>query len=279
MKIIDCDVHPAWKNPDEINQRLPVYFREAGGFAPMVNDWRNPFGVGRADARGPDGEEAGSSLALLRSQLLDKANISQAILIPAQQLMVGVHPHTDYAIAYARAYNETLAETFLTWDARLYGSILVTPQDPIAAAAEIRRQAANPRMVQVAFTSATRIPLGQRFYWPIYEAACEVGLPVAVHPGQEGTGLANGFIAGMPSTYLEWHTNLPQNYMGQIVSLVCEGVFEKFPTLKFVAVEGGIAWLPGVLWRLDKNWKALRSSVPWLKRLPSEYVVDHVRFT
>ncbi|MBC8096845.1 MAG: amidohydrolase family protein, partial [Akkermansiaceae bacterium] len=181
MKIIDCDVHPAWADLHEITQRLPVYFREAGGFGPIVNDWRNPFGFQRMDARGPDEAEAGSSLELMRSQLLDKSGITQAILNASAQLQVGVHPHTDYAIAYARAFNDALAETWLTWDERLYGAIIVTPQDPLAAAAEIRRMAANPRFVQVLFTSATRIPLGNRFYWPIYEAACEVGLPVAVH--------------------------------------------------------------------------------------------------
>jgi predicted TIM-barrel fold metal-dependent hydrolase len=67
--------------------------------------------------------------------------------------------------------------------------------------------------------------------------------------------------------------------MGQVVSLVLEGVFQKFPKLRFVAIEGGLAWIPGVLWRLDKNWKALRSLVPWVDRLPSEILVDHVRFT
>jgi uncharacterized protein len=67
--------------------------------------------------------------------------------------------------------------------------------------------------------------------------------------------------------------------MAQINSLVCEGVFEKFPTLTFVGIEGGLAWLPHLMWRMDKNYKALRDTTPWLKRLPSEYIVDHVRLT
>ena len=33
------------------------------------------------------------------------------------------------------------------------------------------------------------------------------------------------------------------------------------------------------MWRLDKNWKSLRSQTPWLKRSPSEYIVECLRFT
>ena len=150
---------------------------------------------------------------------------------------------------------------------------------PPQAAAEIRRVGKHPRIVQVIMTSATRIPYGDRCYWPIYEAACDLGLPVAIHPGAECKGIANGYAAGMPTRYLDWHTNIPQNYMGQLTSLVCEGVFVEFPDLRFVMIEGGLAWIPAVLWRLDKNWKGPRFSVPWLTRPPSEYVFEHVRFT
>ncbi|MCY3778668.1 MAG: amidohydrolase family protein, partial [Chloroflexi bacterium] len=38
-------------------------------------------------------------------------------------------------------------------------------------------------------------------------------------------------------------------------------------------------WLPAIMWRLDKNWKALRSTTPWLTRRPSEIIQDHIMLT
>ena len=40
--------------------------------------------------------------------------------------------------------------------------------------------------------------------------------------------------------------------MAHCVSLVTEGVFEEFPTLKFAFIEGGVCWAPYVMWRLDR---------------------------
>jgi predicted TIM-barrel fold metal-dependent hydrolase len=34
-----------------------------------------------------------------------------------------------------------------------------------------------------------------------------------------------------------------------------------------------------LMWRLDKNWKALRREIPWTTMAPSEYIREHVRFT
>ena len=64
-----------------------------------------------------------------------------------------------------------------------------------------------------------------------------------------------------------------------IISLIAEGVFQKFPSLKFVFQEMGYAWLPSVIWRFDKEWRSLRSEVPWLKKPPSEYILEHILLT
>ena len=53
------------------------------------------------------------------------------------------------------------------------------------AVAEIDRLGDDPGMVQVLMASAARMPYGQKHYWPIYRAAVEHNLPVAIHVGAD----------------------------------------------------------------------------------------------
>jgi predicted TIM-barrel fold metal-dependent hydrolase len=277
MHIIDCDIHQT-VDEAKIKERLPRFFRES--FHRATRDYvPNPTGVLRLDAKTPSGGRPGSDPAFLLEHHVEAFGISKAILTGSGVLSTGTNSNLDFVNEFFKAYNDQMIEEWLDFDDRFYGAISVGPGDPQAAAAEIRRSGAHPRVVQVVMCSAQRLPLGQRHFWPIYEACVEMGLPFSVHPGSETGGVSNGFMAGPPSSFLEYHTNLPQNYMGHVVSFVLEGTFEKFPALKFIAIEGGLAWIPGVLWRMDKNWKALRSTVPWVKRLPSEYILENVRFT
>jgi predicted TIM-barrel fold metal-dependent hydrolase len=156
------------------------------------------------------------------------------------------------------------------------GSILIAPQDPAQAVAEIDRLAGDPGMVQALMGSSTESPLGRRQYHPIYEACARHALPLALHIGGEGTGSTPPSTAvGHPSTYFEWYGSLPQVYMAHIMSMVTEGVFERFPTLKVILCDGGLLWLPHVMWRFDKNWKAQRGETPWVKEPPSQYILRH----
>jgi predicted TIM-barrel fold metal-dependent hydrolase len=67
--------------------------------------------------------------------------------------------------------------------------------------------------------------------------------------------------------------------MSSVVSLICHGVFERFPRLKYVLAECGFAWAVDVMWRLERDWKAQREEVPWVKKHPFEYLESNVRFT
>ena len=127
--------------------------------------------------------------------------------------------------------------------------------------------------------SGARRPFGQRQYYPIYEACERHGLPLAIHPGTDGMGINVQPTPGYPTHYIEWHYLPVAGFQAHLVSLLTEGVFERFPSLRIVLVEGGVAWLPALMWRLDAEWKALRSEVPWVQRRPSEYLRDHVRLT
>ena len=193
---------------------------------------------------------------------------------------MGVSPEPDWAAAKMSAMNDSFVNEWLPVDERFRYSLMISPSDPALAAREIHRLGEHPGVVQVLMCSGARTPYGQRFYHPIYEAAVQYDLPVAIHPGTEGAGVSGPPTAvGYPSSYLEWHTGLAYTYMAHLVSLVTEGVFQKFPTLQFVLIEGGVAWLPTLLWRLDKNWKGLRMTTPWLDRPPSEIAHEHIRLT
>lgn len=282
LRLIDADVHN-WLQAPDIVPYLSGYWREwigQRGTGVPGGAYSSPVGVLRGDAKPPGGGVPGSDPRFLAEHHLDKYGIDYAVLTGSGILGLSLQPDLDWANAVARGYNDALVEKWLDVDARYRGSILINHSDPQWSAKEIDRVAADKRFVQVLMASGSNRLFGQRFFHPIYEAAERNGLPVAIHPGTEGVGNSGAPTpAGYPSRYMEWHNILPINYMATVNSLVCEGVFEKFPGLKFVAVEGGIAWLPHLMWRMDKNYKALRDTTPWLKRLPSEYIREHIRLT
>jgi predicted TIM-barrel fold metal-dependent hydrolase len=84
---------------------------------------------------------------------------------------------------------------------------------------------------------------------------------------------------GWPSYLIEDHVNFAQTFQSQLLSMISEGVFTRFPKLKVVLLGAGIGWVPSFLWRGTKEWRALRREVPWVDRSPAQILRDHVRIS
>lgn len=286
--IIDCDIHHTWRSPRDVVEYMSPGWQEfvegpgPAGLLPIStpSSFQNPLGGNRNDTFPAAGGPPGSDYELLRDQLLDPLGLSGGVLTYGEGLFVDSNPNPFFAAEVARASNEWTREEWLSRDERLFGSILVSNQDPSLAATEIRRLGDDSRMVQVLMAVNGLGPaFGHPVYDPIYEAAAEYGLPVALHAAGHGGNSPRSLADASASFYIEYHTLITQSMMTHLASFISNGVFEKFPSLKLILVEGGVAWVPAFLWRFDTEFRRSHGETPWLTRLPSEIFREHVRLT
>ena len=228
----------------------------------------------RPDWRPADGTPAADAATLCR-QALDPFG-SQIGILSCLHGAIAMYSE-DMGAALASAVNCWLVDEWLNRDPRLRASITVCMRDPALAAAEIHRRAADRRFVQVLLMVSGDMPLGRRLMWPIYEAAQQHGLPIAVHAGSIGHNPMTP--SGWPSYYVEDYISQAPAIQAQILSLIAEGAFQRFPHLSFVMLESGFTWLPPFLWRIDKEWRGLRREVPWVDEAPSKIIRRRVKFS
>ncbi len=288
--IVDCDVHPLFADgirslypymPDAWTQRfIRKRAHQAGGGRTLR--FAQPNGaVVRDDAMPGPGKPGGSDPHFLVKDLLDRHDISLAVLNSLQSgALCSVHASVDESIVIASAANDYYIDQWLSVDPRLTYAPVVPSQDPAAAAAEIRRVGGHPQVSAVAVPPLS-ILMGNRYWWPIFAAASDMGLPILLHvTGSEA--IYNGApmpAGGLPDTYIERYVTLGQGAEANLNSLVMNGTFERFPGLKVLFVEYGFVWPVPLMLRMDRLWRSLRHEVPWVKKSPIDYVAEHVWFT
>ncbi len=279
--VIDCDVHANVPSLETLfAYQEPVWIQWA-----QERGWRGPPG-GRlsyppgatttARAEWCDGQVTpASDLTMLQRHILDPWQVDHAIV----NCYYGVDSlrHPDWAAALARSVNDWLIDQWLDKDPRVRASLVVPARDPVAAAAEIDRVGNHPGFVQVLMPVRAERLYGQRIFYPIFEAMTRHDLVMGIHWG--GTTEDAPSPVGYASWYAEEYAIETQMFGAQLTSLVWEGTFQKFPTLRVAMLESGFMWLPMWAWAMNKKWKALRREIPWVNRLPFEIIRDHFRFS
>lgn len=278
--MIDCDIHnqlPSLQSLEPyLEEHWKAYLRESAFVGPNVNDYPSGIPISAQPGTIPSsGGPPGSDPKLLCRQTLDSWDLELGILNCTYWVQ---SVHNEYlAAALATALNTWQLEHWLPEDSRLRASLMVPSQNPVLAAQEIDRRGSHFGFVQVILPVRSWMPYGSRHYDPIYEAAVRHDLVVGIHFG--GASGHPPTPCGWPSTYLEEYAGMSQVFQSQVLSLIAEGTFDRFPQLRVSLIEGGFAWMPSLMWRLDKEWRGLRRDIPWVKKPPSEYIRKHIRMT
>jgi len=276
---IDCDIHPSVPSQAALLPYLSDHWQDMVRTRGIdeLNSILYPAGsplTCRADWRPMSGRPA-ATLEQVRSQALDPFGVSIAIAncLYGVQLLFS----EDMAAAFARAVNTWMAREWLDKEPRLRASIIVPTQNVEMVVDEIEHWAGDRRFVQVLLLAMGDHMLGRRMYWPIYAAAERHGLVVGVHAGSSYHNPPTPI--GWPTYYTEDYVGQANAFQGQVTSLICEGVFQKFPALKVALLESGFTWLPAHLWRLTKYWRGLRMEIPWVDRSPADIVRSNIRLS
>ena len=282
LSLIDCDAHHNWRGVKDVLPYLPRYWADyviESQFKSLPNS-PYPKGVGggeRVDARPGDVGSAGSDVDLFRRQLLDEWGVDIAILT-GQFYNVAFLANAGFAAALSSALNDWMIDVWLSQD-RALPRLADRPDAGPAGGGQGDRppwfaagHRADPdlrRLAHAVRAAVLRSDLGglraQRaggrhaLRRHRHHAPADLGRLAFLLPG-----VAHRHVSGLSGA-------------GDQPGL--RGDVPEIPRSALRAVEGGFAWMPHVMWRLDKNWKALRSECPWLTRKPSEIIVEHFRLT
>jgi predicted TIM-barrel fold metal-dependent hydrolase len=202
---------------------------------------------------------------------MDALGVDYQVVFPSAMLLLGMHPQDDVEVALAGAFNRWMIERILPEDTRLKGLLYLPFNTPEACLELVERYAAAEGVIGFTVCSTRNKPVHHNAYMPLYAAIQSSGKPLAFH---------SGYHWGDPSfaqlnRFLSMHA-LSFTHYNQIhlTNWIVNAMPERFPRLKLLWVESGLAWIPFLMQRLDHEVMMRPSEAPGLKRLPSEYMRD-----
>ncbi len=207
----------------------------------------------------------------LTRRWMDAMGVDVAVLFPSPMLQLGLHPQVEAEVALAWAYNRWLCERVLDVEPRIRSMLYLPFNDAEASFRIVKEFSGKKGVAGFMVTSARYRPVHHNSYMKIYAALEERNLPLAFHAGynwnEQSMTMMNKFISVHAIGFVFYN-------MVHLTNFVLNGIPERFPKLKVIWIESGLAWLPFMIQRLDHEYMMRSSECPALKKLPGEYITE-----
>jgi predicted TIM-barrel fold metal-dependent hydrolase len=207
----------------------------------------------------------------LTRRWMDSMGVDMAILFPTPMLHLGLHPQVEVEVALSHAYNRWLVEHVLAEEPRIRTMLYLPFNDPAATYRAVKEFTGKPGVVGFMVTSNRYRPVHHNDYMKTYALLEESNLPIAFHGAynwnDQSMLMVNRFISAHALGFV-WYN------LVHLTNWVINGLGERFPRLKVLWIESGLAWLPFIMQRLDNEYMMRTADAPALKKLPSDYIRD-----
>jgi len=207
-------------------------------------------------------------VALCR-RAMDAFGIDAQVIFPTVLLGLGMAPVAEGEAQVAYAYNRWFTEHICTEEPRIKFMPYLPFRSPEMCLRIIKETAGKPGVVGYLVTSLRYDAVWDNKYMPIYRELEEVGYPLGFHAGptwnDQWMRTMNRFISMHAISFV--HPNIVH-----MTNWIVNGLPERFPGLKVMWIESGLAWVPFLMQRLDSEFLKRISEAPLLKRLPSDYM-------
>ncbi|OCB33796.1 hypothetical protein A5676_03000 [Mycobacterium malmoense] len=180
------------------------------------------------------------------------------------------------AVELARRANDAVAAATGRHPDRFRGFATLPMRDPAAAASELERTVRDHGFVGALINGhVDGRYLDDTFFWPVFESAETLGVPIFLHPTIPPQPVIDAYYAGfdpkisarMAAAGVGWHIDAGVHCL----RLILGGVFDRFPQLQIIVGHHfeGLSWMG---WRADYSFPAKETG---LKRTVQEYLREN----
>jgi predicted TIM-barrel fold metal-dependent hydrolase len=251
--------------PFALSGDLGLRYQSVGGRIPHQDDQREK--VSETDVHRD---------VVLTRRAMDSLGVDYMVVFPTPMLFLGLHPQPEMEVWLSRAYIKWTIDKLLTADNRIKTLIYLPFNTPAECIRAIEDFGDAPGVIGFCVTSVRHKPVHHNDYMRMYAMIEELGKPIAFHAGyhwqDQSLSQVNRFL-GMHALGFVWCN------MIHMTNWILNGIPERFPKLKTLWVESGLAWVPFMMQRLDDQYLMRPSEAPQLKRLPSEYMRENCWYT